>query len=92
MSDLDPVLAYLQPYGHDVAAFFTNFGSQAAQGDANGNWARISLLFSEQTLRGYPVSTNVGPLNRSNAYPAPGGSVNPKPFTGTYPRLKRDGE
>jgi phospholipid/cholesterol/gamma-HCH transport system substrate-binding protein len=89
--DLNPSLAFLQPYGHDIAAFFTNFGSWASQGNQDGHWARVSLIFSEQAFRGYPVSTNIGPLNRSNAYPPPGSSGDPHPFTGTYPRVQREG-
>jgi phospholipid/cholesterol/gamma-HCH transport system substrate-binding protein len=92
LSDLNPVLGYLRPYGHDIGAFFTNFGAGASQGNAEGKWARVSTVFSEQSLRGYPVSTNRGPLDRSNAYPAPGAGANPRPFTGTYPRVGREGK
>jgi phospholipid/cholesterol/gamma-HCH transport system substrate-binding protein len=91
LADLNPALAYLQPYGPDIAAFFTNFGSWASQGNQDGKWARVSLIFSEQSLRNYPVSTNIGPLNRSNAYPAAGSSGHPYPFTGIYPRVQREG-
>lgn len=91
MTNLNPMLGYLRPYGHDIAAFFTNFGAAAgAPGNQDGDWARVTLLESEQSLRGLPVSTNIGPFNRSNAYPAPGSSVDPRPFTGVYPRIHRE--
>jgi phospholipid/cholesterol/gamma-HCH transport system substrate-binding protein len=91
LRDVDPMLAYIEPYGHDIAGMFTNFGAHASQGNAAGNWSRSTLVFSEQSLKAMPKSTNVGPLNRSNAYQAPMGALDPKPFTGTYPRIERDG-
>lgn len=91
LRDINPMLAYMRPYGHDIAAMFTNFGAHASQGNQAGNWSRSTLVFSEQSLKGMPESTNVGPLNRSNAYQAPMGALDPRPFTGKYPRIQRDG-
>jgi phospholipid/cholesterol/gamma-HCH transport system substrate-binding protein len=92
LRDIDPMLGYIQPYGHDIAALFTNFGSHASQGNETGNWSRATLTFSEQSVKGLPIGTNsVGPLKKSNAYQAPMGALDPRPFTGTYPRVERDG-
>ena len=90
LSDVNPMLSYLQPYGRDVAAFFTNFAQALNRGDVNGKTLRIFMVFNEQALKGIPLNTNVGPLNKSNAYPAPGESANPGPFEGTYPRVQKD--
>lgn len=89
LTDVNPMLGYLQPYGHDVAAFFSNFSQALNRGDANGKTLRIFMVYNEQTVKGIPVDTNRLPLlDKSNAYPAPGQSANPGPFTGTYPRVQ----
>lgn len=90
LGDVNPMLAYIQPYGHDVAAFFTNFAQALNRGDINGKTLRIFMVYNEQAVKGLPINTNVGPLNKSNAYPPAGGSANPGPFTGTYPRVRKD--
>ncbi len=92
LADVNPALAYIEPYGRDIAAFFTNFGAQASRGNADGKWGRIMMQASEQSVRSFPVPTNVGPLDRSNAYPEPGEASHPgRPFDGPYPRIERDG-
>ncbi len=91
MSDVNPMLSYLKPYDRDVAAFFTNFGQALNRGDVNGKTLRIFMVYNEQTAKGIPVDANKSPLlAKSNAYPAPGGSANPGPFTGEYPRVQQD--
>lgn len=91
LSDVNPMLGYVEPYGRDVAAFFTNFAQALNRGDVNGKTLRIFMVFNEQALKGIPVDTNQVPLlDKSNAYPDAGGSVNPGPFTGTYPRIEQD--
>ena len=92
LRDVNPMLAYMRPYGHDIAGMFTNFGAHASRGNEAGNWSRSTLVFSEQSVKAMPIPTNsIGPLNRSNAYQAPMGALDPKPFTGKYPRVERDG-
>lgn len=90
LSDVNPMLAYLQPYGADIAAFFTNFSANLRQSDANGHYLRAFLIANEQSVRSMPYSTNVGTLNKSNAYPAPGQAASPGPFHGTYTRVQRE--
>lgn len=87
LADANPMLAYLAPYNRDVGAFFANFAATLASGDANGHIFRIMMGFNEQSFKGYPVSTNIGPLNRSNPLPAPGSLQNPRPYSGTYPHV-----
>lgn len=90
LSDLNPMLGYLKPYGRDLAAFFTNVSAQFAQRDANGHYLRAFLIFNEQTARNNPLNTNKGLLDKSNAYPGPGQSAEPGPFTGQYPRVEQE--
>ncbi len=90
LSDLNPMLGYLQPYGHDIVAFFTNFGQAAATGDANGRALRIFLGLNEQSVKGLPLGTNIGPLNKSNPFPPAGASTNPGPRNDPYPRVQPD--
>lgn len=91
LADVNPMLAYLKPYGRDIAAFFTNWGGQVAQGNADGHWARILSIANEQSLRNSPIDTNVGSLDKWNPYPAPGQAADPGPFTGEYPKIRREG-
>jgi phospholipid/cholesterol/gamma-HCH transport system substrate-binding protein len=91
LGDLNPMLGYLEPYGPDLAAFFTNWaGGLANSVDVHGRYARPMFLFSEHSLRSSPVPTDAV-VDRSNAFPDPGQSVDPGPFEGPYPRVERDG-
>lgn len=87
LSDLNPMLGFLQPYGHDLAAFFTNFAQTLATGDANGRAFRVFSIDNEQTIKGIPVNTNIGPLNKFNPYPLPGSAVIPGPANNPYPHV-----
>ncbi len=87
LSDLNPMLSYVQPYGHDIAAFFTNFGHATATGDVNGRMLRIFAAINEQSLKTFPINTNIGPLNKLNPYPLPGSAVSPGPANNPYPRV-----
>jgi phospholipid/cholesterol/gamma-HCH transport system substrate-binding protein len=85
------MLAYLEPYGPDVAAFFTNFGQALGTGDANGNYLRVFIILNEQSFKSWPLSTNqIGLLDHSNAYPEPGQSAQPGPFQGDYERIEEE--
>lgn len=87
LADLNPMLGYLKPYGRDLAAYFTNVGAQYAQRDVNGHYARVFAIFNEQNLKNFPLETNLGVLDKSNAYPAPGEAAYPGPYDGTYPQV-----
>jgi phospholipid/cholesterol/gamma-HCH transport system substrate-binding protein len=90
LSDLNPMLAYLQPYGPDVAAFFSNVSANFRQNDVNGHYLRAFVIANEQSAKAFPVSTQTGSLNKRNPYQAPGSSTSPGPFTGTYTRVTRE--
>ncbi|OJG06086.1 mce related protein [Pseudonocardia autotrophica] len=91
LSDINPTLAYLSPYGRDIAGFFVNFAqTMGVSGDGNGRVFRTYFLFNEQTLNS-PLSTEVGPLNKSNAVPPPGTASDPAPGGPTgWQRIERE--
>ncbi|NKQ57734.1 MCE family protein [Amycolatopsis sp. K13G38] len=92
LGDVNPMLAYLQPYGRDIAAMFTNTGQALARGDGNGFALRAFLIFNEQSLSGLPLNLNRIPaLDKWNPYPAPGQAARPGPFNGTYPHVRKEG-
>jgi phospholipid/cholesterol/gamma-HCH transport system substrate-binding protein len=93
LADVNPALAYLEPYGPDLAAMFSTWNAMLSNQDVNGHFLRIFAVLNEQSVKGVSVPLNhISPLDKSNAYPQPGGSVTPGPFTGTYPRVGRDAE
>ncbi|MCX6400687.1 MAG: MlaD family protein [Propionibacteriales bacterium] len=91
LADLNPMLGYLAPYDRDLAAWFTNFAQTVGLGDVNGKAFRVMPVFNEQSFKGYPFSTNLGPLDKYNPMPGPGSAGSPGPYGDTsYPRIKRD--
>ena len=92
LADVNPMLAFLQPYGPDLAAFMSNWAAMLGDSDVNGHYLRIFPVLNAQSLKGNPLPLNSGILDMSNAYPRPGESVDPGPFEGTYPRVERDEE
>lgn len=92
MSNLNPMLGYLQPYGQDLAAFFTNFGAIMNFTDEAGiNYLRLApALGNEQAPDGVPLRLPTV-LSWKNPYPAPGAAAHPGPggqFTRLYPEPK----
>jgi phospholipid/cholesterol/gamma-HCH transport system substrate-binding protein len=90
LSDVNPMLGYLEPYGHDVAAFFTNFAQSLAVSNADGHILQLMLIVDEQSFKGLPINTNVGILDKHNPYPAAGSNTHPGPWNGSYPRVTRE--
>lgn len=91
MSDLNPMLGYLEPYGRDVAAFFTNFAQTLDTGDAWGKYLKVMPPVNEQNIKGLPLWTNIGPLDRFNPLPLPGSLAHPETFGNRdYPRVDRE--
>lgn len=92
MSNLNPMLGYLEPYGHDLAAFFTNFRAILGPTDEKGvHYLRLQPTVTNlRVVNGVPVKLpNV--LSQYNPYPGPGESQNPGtngPFTRLYPQPK----
>jgi phospholipid/cholesterol/gamma-HCH transport system substrate-binding protein len=90
LGDVNPMLGFLEPYGRDVAAWFTNFGATLIHGDVNGKFFRFMAVLNEQSLKNLPLNTQIGPLNKFNPYPAPGSGTNPGPWDGDYPRVEEE--
>lgn len=94
LAEVNPMLAYLRPYGRDVAALFTNMAQTlGCCGSKYGAVAHLLIDFDAQSWRGLPFNLNtIGPLNKYNPYPEPGTAGDPRPFEGKYDRVKRDHE
>lgn len=93
LADLNPMLAYVQPYGHDLASIFTNIGAALSQSDQQSHYVRVLLVAQGQFVTGGPLGLGSlpGVTIGNNAYPAPGSDTKPVThFTGTYPRVRRD--
>lgn len=89
LADVNPMLAYLEPYGPDLAAFWSNY-SNVGGFDAHGGYARIFVVFNEQTPTFLPVASTPSVLAGTNPYPSPGGHARPAPFAGAYPRVEEE--
>jgi len=93
LADVNPMLAYLAPYAKDAAAFAANAADVV---NASGLKAgRFLLVIDVDSFLGDVLPcrdhTSGDPLCKDrNAYPPPGGSTNPKPFSGTVPRVPED--
>lgn len=90
LADLNPMLSYLQPYGPEIATFFTNFGDALTGADQNGKILRVMPVLNEKSPNS-PLDTQFGPLEKHNPYPAPGASKDPGNFSGEYPRIEEEG-
>jgi len=87
LADLNPMLAFLKPYGRDIVSYWTNFAQFASGGDINGNVARVKPVFNANSLN-LPVP--LSPLTMYNPYPAAGSAHSPRGFDGSYPRIEQD--
>jgi phospholipid/cholesterol/gamma-HCH transport system substrate-binding protein len=96
LANVDPMLGYLEPYGHAIASFFTNMGQSLAGHDANGDYLRAFLVLNLDSVKAYPVNTSLSPLlhtllgtavPEANPYPSPTEPLHPTGFSGTYPRI-----
>ncbi|HEY4005484.1 MAG TPA: MlaD family protein [Pseudonocardia sp.] len=91
LSDLNPTLGYIKPYSPDVAGTLVNFAQTLAHGDSNGNYFNTYVFVDEQSLKDFPVNTNIGPLAKYTPYMQPGGAYNPKGGAGRpFTRLQKE--
>lgn len=73
LAQLNPMVAYLSPYGGDLYQFFTSFGWTVSRGDANGTMLRVMPVLHAQSFKGNPVPLNdIEQFDDNNPYPAPG--------------------
>lgn len=90
LRDVNPMLAYLEPYGRDIGAMFANFGASFAFKAEDGlNAVRLAPIFNEASVRGYPVPFLL-PHHWTNPYPDAGAAGDPAPFKGKYPHVERE--
>ncbi|GAA4815382.1 MlaD family protein [Nocardioides caeni] len=87
LADLNPMLAYLQPYGPDLVSYWTNFIGFVGSADGNGPIARVKPILGVSSLN-LPVGAS--PTTMYNPYPSPGTHHGPAEFTGEYPRIHED--
>jgi phospholipid/cholesterol/gamma-HCH transport system substrate-binding protein len=91
LSDLNPTLGYLRPYGKDTALWFAGLGQTlGVSADGNGTALRAFVVVNEKSVNS-PLNTQAGPLEKYNPYPAAGGNADPKrSFDGPYPRVQEE--
>jgi phospholipid/cholesterol/gamma-HCH transport system substrate-binding protein len=90
LRELNPMARYLKPYGPELAQLLPNFGAAINHyGEDGGSYLYVRPSVTPYTVRSNPVKLPQF-LQGKNPYTAPGGLVDPRPFTGTYPRVQRD--
>jgi phospholipid/cholesterol/gamma-HCH transport system substrate-binding protein len=87
-SQVNPMLAYLKPYGADLASYFANFNAVLNYRDENGAYYLRLTPFVDTSSPQVPIKTNGLLGNYTNAYPGPHKGADPGPFTGTFPHIK----
>jgi phospholipid/cholesterol/gamma-HCH transport system substrate-binding protein len=83
LADVNPMLAYLAPYARDIGAFAANAAQVVTASGLNAG--RFLLVIDAGSFTGDAVTSKV-----HNAYPPAGGATNPKPFSGSVPRVPED--
>lgn len=93
-----PIADYLAPRIDSFGAFFSSGAGVVAHGDEVGRYGRFGLISDPALLADTPNDGNCdrttglptvpGPGYCYNAYPAPGDSLDNRPFDGSYPRLR----
>jgi phospholipid/cholesterol/gamma-HCH transport system substrate-binding protein len=83
LADVNPMLAYLTPYAHDIASFAANAAQVVTASGLRAG--RFLLVIDVGSFTGDAVTTKV-----HNAYPPAKGATDPKPFSGTVPRVPED--
>ena len=86
LQQAQPVLEYVRPYSPDLTGWFTRFGQDASNYDANGHYARIQPIFNAfqvtQTPAGQVLTPNtnrLGGLQTGKSQRCPGGAIQPAP-------------
>ena len=90
LTDLNPMLGYLKPYGPELGVVLANFAQTLAHGDANGRYFRTLLLVNEQSVKDSPINTQIGPLAKFNPYPNPGQGYEPGPPGRPFTRVEKE--
>lgn len=90
MREFNPMARYLKPYGPEISQFFANFGAALNHyGEDGGAYLYVRPEVGPASARGVPVKLPQA-VYPKNPFTAPGGLANPRPFTGAYPKVRRD--
>ncbi|MEN8675550.1 MlaD family protein [Nocardioides sp.] len=91
LAEINPMIAYVSPYGMDLAAFFANDSSAFGLQDETSRFVRVFAVLNSTSLVGNPIpTTGIGGVGQ-NPYPGAGSAGNPKiNFSGDYPRVQRE--
>lgn len=90
LADLNPMLAYLAPYGLDLGQLFASFGGSFDTVAEDGTMPIRLTAMGEgpATVRGIPITLPTL-TEWNNPYPKPGMAGKPAPFSGSYPHVQR---
>lgn len=92
LRDVNPMLAYLRPYGPEFASFFANYNAALQYKDEAGlHYIRLIPHINEHSPQS-PIQTDGLYATYNNPMPPAGAGAKPGPFKGEYPRLERDPE
>lgn len=80
------MLAYLKPYGPELAAFFANFEGGFKMDSRGHAYVRLVPNFNDASVTS-PLSKLVASYR--NPLPRPGQGGEPGPYQGEYPRVAR---
>ncbi|MFB9730331.1 MlaD family protein [Haloechinothrix salitolerans] len=88
LRDVNPMLAYLRPYGPEVAAWFANFNAISRYTTESGvHYFRLMPYLSDMSVVS-PLDTP-SVVSYKNPMPKPGAGANPGPFDRDYHRVER---
>ncbi len=93
LANVNPMVKYLAPYGHDIGSMPGNFAGGFDLPLENGVKAvRLAPLFSAYTLRNNPLNLMaIDPLHWNNPYPLPNTADTPsQPGVTNYPNLEKE--
>jgi hypothetical protein len=78
-------MPYLAPYAKDIAAFAANAAQVVTASGLTPAAGRFLLI-----IDGCSFGGDATQCKQHNAYPPAGGATDPKPFSGTVPRVPED--
>jgi phospholipid/cholesterol/gamma-HCH transport system substrate-binding protein len=91
LREVNPMVAYLKPYGHDFAAWITNFNAILQATDERGyNMARLQPMINDASVATPVDPSRMGIGAYNNAIPPAGKGGFPGPFKGNYPHVVPD--
>ncbi|SNR66019.1 phospholipid/cholesterol/gamma-HCH transport system substrate-binding protein [Haloechinothrix alba] len=89
LRDVNPMLAYLEPYGPEIAAWFANFNAISRYTDEAGvHYFRLMPILNDMSVVS-PLETGEV-LSYKNPIPEPGAGADPGSFDREYPKVERD--